>query len=1063
MYRFVSSLIICFLILLHGPVSASEPRLIRVGAFNYYPGIFKDKDEKIKGFYVDALDEFGKRENIRFEYVYGSWSEGLERMKSGEVDMLTSVAYTPERAQYMDFPKTPLLTVWGELYAPHGSKIQGIQDVQGKKIAVMAGDYNGRSFIDLVHKFNISCQFIEFPDFEKVFRAVVANEVDAGVVNSTFGTTRKSEYGITSTGIIFNPFDIYFTVGKGKNSDFLALLNNYLLEWRHDENSVYNKSRQKWTHANSIIYVVPTWVKYSAVALAVVMGIAFIFIALLKIQVRHKVEEISEREASLRESSNFITLLLNSTAEAIYGLDTEGNCTFCNAACLTILGYDRQEELLGQNMHALIHHSHADGTPYGLNDCAIYRSFQDGGKTHIDHEVFWKRDGTSFPTEYWSYPIKKGDTNIGSVVTFLDISERKAIEESLRETEMRYRNIFENNHSVMMVVDPEQGDIVDANPTAATYYGWSCETLREMNISDINTLGKEKVRVEMEQVKNRTRHQSSFFQHRLANGVVRDVEVFSGPIRTAGKTLLFSIVRDITERKRIEETYEFLVQAGWLSSKEDFFGALSRFLAKTLNMEHIFIVRIDETAQTARTISVWSDGSPADDLEYSLKNTPCEDVVGKSICVFEKGVCVTFPKDAVLRGLGAESYVGTTLWGFDGQPIGLIAAISSRPLSDPHLAESVLKLVAVRTSGELERKRAEEALLESWERYRTLVEHAPVAVMVNRGNQIVLANDACLRLFGSTNGAQLLGKTPMELFHPSFHSVVKERIQAMLQSGEPAPLLEEKIVRLDGTPVDVEVTAAPFKDKGADAIHVVLRDITQQKHYEKELLDKNAELERFTYTVSHDLKSPLITIQFFAEQISHDLKIEDFRNVQDDCKKITDAATKMTNLLDDLLVLSRIGRMKNPSSRIDIQLLLRDILAQLEGPIKRDHVEVTVHPDLPAIHGDPQRIAEVFQNIIENAIKNMGQQPAPRIEVGVRCDESEQIFFIADNGIGIDPRYHQNIFGLFNKLDTQSEGTGVGLALVNRITEAHGGRVWVESEGAGKGSTFCFTLPGETA
>ena len=713
-------------------------------------------------------------------------------------------------------------------------------------------------------------------------------------------------------------------------------------------------------------------------------------------------------------------------------------------------------------MHSLIHHSHADGTPHHISDCNIHRSFIEGGETHCDQEVFWKRDGTCFPAEYWSYPIKNGGTTIGSVVTFLDISERKAIEESLRETEMRYRNIFENNHSVMMVIDPEQGDIVDANPTAAAYYGWTCETLRNMKISDINTLGKEKVRVEMEQVKNRSRHQSRFFQHRLANGVVRDVEVSSGPIKVAGKTFLFSIIRDITERRRIEETYEFLVQAGWLSSKEDFFGALSRFLAKTLNMEHIFIVRIDDTALTASTIAGWSDGRPVGNLQYGLKDTPCEDVVGQPICIFDTGVCDRFPKDVVLRGLGAESYVGTTLWGFDGQPIGLIAAISRRPLSDPHLAESVLKLVAVRTSGELERKRAEEALLESWERYRTLVEHAPVAVMVNRGNRIVLANNACLRLFGSTNGAQLLGKTPMELFHPSFHSAVKERIQVMLQSGAPAPLLEEKIVRLDGTPVDVEVTAAPFKDKGADAIHVVLRDITQQKHYEKELLDKNAELERFTYTVSHDLKSPLITIQFFAEQISHDLKSEDFRNMQDDCKKITDAATKMTNLLDDLLVLSRIGRMKNPSSRIDTQLLLRGILAQLEGPIKRDHVEVTVHPNLPAIHGDPQRIAEVFQNIIENAIKNMGQQPTPRIEVGIRGGGNEQIFYVADNGIGIDPRYHQNIFGLFNKLDAQSEGTGVGLALVNRIIEAHGGRVWVESEGAGKGSTFCFTLPGGT-
>jgi len=147
---FASGLITILLLFTGMPSLWAEPRVVRVGAFNYYPGIFKDQDGGIKGFYVDALAEIAQRENIRFEYVYGSWGEGFERLKAGEVDVLTSVAYTPERAVFMDYAKTPLLTVWGELYAPLSSTIDGIGQVQGRNVAVMKGDLKGSHFMDLV-------------------------------------------------------------------------------------------------------------------------------------------------------------------------------------------------------------------------------------------------------------------------------------------------------------------------------------------------------------------------------------------------------------------------------------------------------------------------------------------------------------------------------------------------------------------------------------------------------------------------------------------------------------------------------------------------------------------------------------------------------------------------------------------------------------------------------------------------------------------------------------------------------------------------------------------------
>lgn len=168
----------------------------------------------------------------------------------------------------------------------------------------------------------------------------------------------------------------------------------------------------------------------------------------------------------------------------------------------------------------------------------------------------------------------------------------------------------------------------------------------------------------------------------------------------------------------------------------------------------------------------------------------------------------------------------------------------------------------------------------------------------------------------------------------------------------------------------------------------------------------------------------------------------------------------MSRLLDDLLELSRIGRIVNPPEDVALGELAHEVVELLRGRLDERRTRVEIAADLPRVRGDRQRLREVLQNLVENAVKFMGSQDAPLIRIGVRDEANEPVFYVQDNGQGLDPRYRERLFRLFEKLDPRAEGTGVGLALVQRIVEAHGGRVWAESEGLGRGATFCFTVPG---
>ena len=229
-----------------------------------------------------------------------------------------------------------------------------------------------------------------------------------------------------------------------------------------------------------------------------------------------------------------------------------------------------------------------------------------------------------------------------------------------------------------------------------------------------------------------------------------------------------------------------------------------------------------------------------------------------------------------------------------------------------------------------------------------------------------------------------------------------------------------------------------------------------------ELERANLELDSFVYTASHDLKAPLRGIGSFSELLRDRYKDKLDEQGLLFLNRIINAVNRMSKLIDNLLTLSRLSRQKNPYEWVDINILLAEVLERIEFDINEQQVEIIIERKMPTIFCDRIKMAEVFLNLIHNGIKfsSKKNKQHPQIRLGYKSKKKYYQFFIKDNGIGIEPQYHEHIFGIFKRLHSESEyeGTGAGLSIVKRIIDDHKGRIWVESQ-PGKGAEFLFSIP----
>lgn len=358
------------------------------------------------------------------------------------------------------------------------------------------------------------------------------------------------------------------------------------------------------------------------------------------------------------------------------------------------------------------------------------------------------------------------------------------------------------------------------------------------------------------------------------------------------------------------------------------------------------------------------------------------------------------------------------------------------------------------------RKQLEEALVDREKEFRSLAESMPQIVWATRADGWNIYFNQQWVDYTGLSLEESHGQGWNKPFHPDDLKRAWDAWQnAVHNRGSYA--MECRLRRVDGIYRWWLIRGVPALDEGGNIVKWfgTCTDIEDIKLNEAKLREKNIELERFTYMISHDLKSPLVTIGTFLNYLEQDLAKSDVDLVAKDMHYIAKAAEKMGRMLTELFEFTRVGRVRQKLVFAQWRDVVDEALGMVAGVIASRNVHVDIDDARVLLHGERERLVQIWQNLLDNAAKFGGDQADLRVHIGVEGQGTATIFFVCDNGIGIDPRYHEKIFLLFERLDTSAPGTGLGLALVKRVVEFYGGTIKVESRGLGFGACFRFTLP----
>ncbi|MBL8099122.1 MAG: PAS domain S-box protein [Anaerolineales bacterium] len=802
---------------------------------------------------------------------------------------------------------------------------------------------------------------------------------------------------------------------------------------------------------------------------------------------KKELNDRKETEDALREAETLFRTLVEQTSIVVYRDKPDGGASslYVSPQIENLLGYTPEEWLSEPFFWQTL--VHPDDLPALLADIESYvaedrKSFSEYRLRTKDGRWRWVRDEIVIV-----YDEEGKQKYVHGV--FIDITERKKAEAELIE----FRKLMDESNDAIFVIDPETSKYLDFNQTACELFDYTREELLQRSVIDlathINTLDEWHERIKLLKEKGSLVFESIY---QRKNGSTFPVEV-SARLRTyEGRAVAVAILRDVTTRKMAETAFR--------ESEERFrkiFDAspiaicittLGKGILLDANKAYWQVTgSTPEQAlwKNAEELGAWKDLKERDEFVKELKQKKSLSFSNDYLIRADKTFKVITSFYELIQISNQECvlsmfYDQTQEIEFQSERERLIRELEAKNAESETLRESLASLV--------ETFKFEEIVEKILDQIKRVIPYDTASVWQVEGNVQKLiagrnlpdlqANNADEFTADDSNSAMAIirGEVPYILNNNVQSELADFQVEphTYVNSWLAIPLKTRGkiigIIALDGKQKNQfnerhAELAVLFANQVAIALensqlfNELQTELSIRENLIKELGDKNAELERFTYTVSHDLKSPLVTINGYIGYLETDFKNNNLERFQHDSKRIREAVIKMHRLLGELLELSRIGRIANPSEMIPFAEIIQSALEIEHGNLIKHNVEMMIQPNLPTVFGDRQRLIEVAQNLINNAAKFMQNQTKPQIEIGTSGEENGfTIFYVKDNGIGIPTKLQDRIFGLFDKLDSQTEGTGIGLAIVKRIVEVHGGKIWVQSE-AGKGSTFFFTLP----
>ncbi len=623
-----------------------------------------------------------------------------------------------------------------------------------------------------------------------------------------------------------------------------------------------------------------------------------------------------------------------------------------------------------------------------------------------------------------------------------EFESHRKMEGALKESEEMFRHIFEFHTAVKLIIDPETGNIFDANRAAERFYGWTKEQLKQMKIQEINTFPLEKVNHFMQ--KARARQQERFdFQHRLANGTIRDVEVFSANIEVKGKTLLHSIIHDISSRKQAESSIN--ISEARLRRAE--------LASKSGNWELHFDTQTMVASEGASKIY----GVKKDRFKFEvIKNFPLPeyrpmlDQAIKNLLENDERYDIEF-----------KIKTGDT---FEIKDIHSVAQYDR----ENRILFGVIQDIT-------ERKQAEAEILKSKQQYDNLVSKIPVGVYILRTKP----DETFALEYVSPRMAEMLDLSVESLL--AHHDIIFSAIHPDDLDGfarlnlegiqQKRPFDWKGRVVVAGNVRWLHISSLPqLLDDGDVFWHGMVVDITDRVRDEAEIKLKNEELinlnatkDKFFSIIAHDLKNPFNSIIGFSNLLIEQVQRKNYDGIAKYAEVIRDSSERAMGLLLNLLEWSQVqtGRMVFSPEIVEIDKLFDDAVELLGVTARQKSINIISNlPGEVSVFADKAMIATILRNLISNAIKFTN--PGGEIFVSARHKTGELEISVQDNGVGIKKGSIDKLFRIDENISTpgtkDEKGTGLGLILCKEFVEKHGGKIWAESK-IKKGSTFYFTVP----